>query len=67
MSTARTEHLRTRDTESFREMQYTIVVKHYLDILPDRLVSEGNTIAVWNVASQRGCSCAYTSTFAEES
>jgi len=33
-------------------MQYKIVVKHYLDILPNILVSVGNATAVRNVASQ---------------
>src|SRR5208282_1840333 len=33
-------------------MQYKIVVKHYLDILPNILVSVGNATAVWNIASQ---------------
>src|SRR5271170_7322292 len=33
-------------------MQYKIVVKHYLDILPNILISVGNAMAVWNVASQ---------------
>src|SRR5579864_3263866 len=33
-------------------MQYEIVVKHYLDILPNVLVPVGNAVAVWNVASQ---------------
>src|SRR5579863_2471397 len=34
-------------------MQYKVVVKHYLDILPDILVSVGNATADWNVAPQR--------------
>ena len=34
-------------------MQYKIVVKHYLDILPNILVPVGNATTVWNVASQR--------------
>src|SRR5208282_6199625 len=33
-------------------MQYKIVVKHYLDVLPNILVAVGNATAVWNVASQ---------------
>src|SRR3977135_201290 len=33
-------------------MQYKIVVKHYLDILPNILVPVGNSVAIWNVASQ---------------
>ncbi len=33
-------------------MQYKIVVKHYLNILPNILVSVGNPTSVWNVASQ---------------
>ena len=33
-------------------MQYEIVIKHYLDILPNKLVSVGNAAAIWNVASQ---------------
>src|SRR5216684_394940 len=33
-------------------MKHKIVVEHYLDILPDILVSVGNATAVWKVASQ---------------
>jgi hypothetical protein len=45
-------NLRTLGTQLFCEMQYKIVVKHHLNILPNILVSVGNATAVWNVASQ---------------